>query len=41
MFERIRKWYKQRLWNEAQVRKAVEKNVLTAEEAAGILLEEK
>ena len=37
MFEKIKKWHKQGLWTAAMVRNAVEKNVLTAEEAAEIL----
>ena len=39
MFEKIKKWYAMGLWTEAQVQKAVEKNVLTAEKAAEILQE--
>ena len=37
MFERIKKWYKQGLWTEAMVNKAVAKGILTADEAAEIL----
>lgn len=37
MRERIAKWYKQGLWTEAMVMNAVEKGILTAEEAAEIL----
>ena len=29
MFEKIKKWYEQGLWNEAMVRSAVHKNVIT------------
>jgi hypothetical protein len=37
MKERIAKWYKQGLWTEAMVMNAVEKGILTADEAAEIL----
>jgi hypothetical protein len=37
MKERIAKWYKQGLWTEAMVMNAVEKRILTADEAAEIL----
>ena len=37
MYERIRKWYAQGLWNEKMVRAAVEKSLLTPEQAAQIL----
>jgi hypothetical protein len=37
MKERIAKWYKQGLWTEAMVMDAVEKGILTADEAAEIL----
>lgn len=29
MFEKIKRWYEQGLWNAAQVRQAVEKGLLT------------
>ena len=37
MKEKISKWYKQGLWTVQMVRNAVEKGVLTAEEAAELL----
>ena len=37
MKEKIAKWYKQGLWDADMVQKAVEKGILTAEEAAEIL----
>ena len=37
MFEKIKKWYQQGLWDEEKVQNAVKKGVLTAEEAAEIL----
>lgn len=37
MFEKITKWYYMGLWTEAMVRTAVDKGILTAEEAADIL----
>ena len=37
MFEKIKKWYKQGLWTEAMVLNAVEKGVITAEQAEDIL----
>ena len=37
MKEKIKKWYKQGLWSDEMVQNAVEKGVLTAEEAAEIL----
>ena len=37
MFEKIKKWYKQGLWDEEKVQNAVKKGVLTADEAAEIL----
>ena len=37
MFEKIKKWYKQGLWNEAMVQNAVKKGVITADEASEIL----
>ena len=36
MFERIKKWYKMGLWTEAMVQDAVEKKVITAEQAKEI-----
>lgn len=37
MYEKIRRWYQQGLWDEEKVQNAVKKGVLTAEEAAEIL----
>lgn len=37
MKEKITKWYKQGLWTEEMVLKAVDKGILTADEAAEIL----
>lgn len=37
MYEKIKKWYKQGLWTEAMVQNAVDKGILTADEAAEIL----
>lgn len=37
MFEKIKKWYKQGLWTEKMVRNAVEKGVLTEDQANEIL----
>lgn len=37
MFEKINKWYKQGLWTEEMVQNAVNKGVLTADEAKEIL----
>lgn len=37
MKEKIEKWYKQGLWTADMVQKAVDKGILTAEEAAEIL----
>lgn len=37
MFEKILKWHKQGLWTAAMIQNAVNKNVLTADEAAKIL----
>lgn len=39
MFEKIKKWYKQGLWTEKMVQNAVEKGVITEEQAAEILKE--
>lgn len=32
MYEKIKRWYKQGLWKELQVRQAVEKGLLTEQE---------
>lgn len=40
MFEKIRRWYCLGLWTASMVRSAVEKSVLTREEAAQILEKE-
>lgn len=40
MFEKIKKWYKQGLWNAKMVNNAVTKGVLTEEQAAEILAQE-
>ena len=40
MFEKIKKWYKLGLWSAEKVQDAVEKGVLTAEQAAEILNQE-
>ncbi len=37
MKEKIAKWYKQGLWTAAMVQNAVDKGILTADEAAEIL----
>ena len=37
MFEKIKKWYKQGLWTEKMVQNAVDKGVITEEQAAEIL----
>lgn len=37
MYEKIKKWYKQGLWTEAMVQKAVDKGVLTETEALQII----
>jgi hypothetical protein len=37
MKEKIAKWYKQGLWNEEKVLNAVQKGILTADEATTIL----
>ena len=39
MKEKIARWYKQGLWTEAMVQSAVEKGVISEEEAAEILAE--
>ena len=40
MYEKIKKWYKQGLWTEEMVLNAVEKGIITAEQAAEILAQE-
>lgn len=37
MYEKISKWYKQGLWTSDMVMKAVDKGVITPEQAAEIL----
>lgn len=37
MFEKIKKWYKQGLWTKEMVNKAVEKGILSKEEAAEVM----
>ena len=37
MKEKIKKWYKQELWTAEMVQNAVEKGVLTADDAEGLL----
>lgn len=37
MFEKIKKWYKQGLWTGQMVLRAIEKGILTAEQAEDIL----
>jgi hypothetical protein len=37
MYEKIKKWYEQGLWTDEMVQNAVEKGVLTADEANEIL----
>ena len=37
MFERIKKWYMMNLWTETQVMQAVEKGVITQQQAEEIL----
>lgn len=39
MYEKIKKWYMQGLWNENMVRAAAEKGLLTSGEAETILEE--
>lgn len=39
MFEKIKKWYKQGLWSAEMVQQAVDKGILTADEAEQILSE--
>ena len=40
MFEKIKKWYKQGLWNENMVRNALNKGVITEEQLNEILAQE-
>lgn len=40
MFEKIKKWYKQGLWSEGMVLDAIQKSVITHEQAAEILKKE-
>ncbi len=40
MFEKIKKWYKQGLWNENMVRNALNKEVITEEQLNEILAQE-
>lgn len=40
MKDKIAKWYKQGLWSAAMVQNAVDKGVITAEQAAEILGQE-
>lgn len=40
MKEKIARWYAQGLWSEAMVLRAVEKGILTSEEAATVLRKE-
>lgn len=37
MFEKIKKWYKMKLWTDVMVQSAVTKGVITEDEAAEIL----
>ena len=37
MYEKIKKWHKQGLWNEEKVQNAVDKGIITQEQAAEIL----
>ena len=39
MFEKIKKWYKQGLWSAEMVQQAVDKGILTTDEAEEILSE--
>jgi polyhydroxyalkanoate synthesis regulator phasin len=39
MYEKIKKWYKQGLWTEKMVDDAVDKGVITQEEAEQIIKE--
>jgi hypothetical protein len=38
MFERIKKWYKQGLWTAEMVLNAVEKDIITQEQAQEIIV---
>lgn len=38
MFEKIKKWYNQGLWTEDMVRNAVEKGIITQEQAQEIMV---
>lgn len=40
MYDKIRKWYSQKLWSEAMVLSAVKKGIITVEEADSIFKEE-
>lgn len=40
MFEKIKKWYKQGLWNETMVRNALTKGVITEDQLNEILAQE-
>jgi hypothetical protein len=40
MYEKIKKWYKQGLWTEKMVLNAVQKGVITKQEANEILAKE-
>ena len=40
MFKKIKKWYEQGLWTEEMVQNAVDKGVITQEQAAEILNKE-
>ena len=37
MFEKIKKWYKQGLWSAEMVNKAVEKGILSKDEATEVM----
>ena len=37
MYEKIKRWYQQGLWDEEKIQNAVKKSSLTTEEAAKIL----
>ena len=40
MFKKIKKWYKQGLWSVQMVHQALDKGILTTDEAAEILAEQ-
>jgi len=40
MYEKIKKWYKQGLWNETMVRNALNKGVITEDQLNEILAQE-